>query len=245
MRHPATHLSGPSTDRAFSAKQRLSSENARRGRRCAERRDVEARYELLLREGDHRIKNSLQVVASFLSLQERRETNDAVKTALHAAVSRIHAVARIHDMLQLNGGEDAIDLGASVAGMCEALHAMAGHPGAIKIVVTADPLQTSLELAQPILLAVNELVINALRHAFPNGHGGAVLVTIKQARGQLNIVVADDGVGLPNPFLENGGYGMTLVRAMVEKMGGLLQPQSLAGARFTLTIPLSSLTVTT
>ncbi|MGE0185911.1 MAG: sensor histidine kinase [Hyphomonadaceae bacterium] len=213
--------------------------NARLSRICLQARGVAARYELLLREGDHRIKNSLQVVASLLGLQARREKSAATRDALQAATTRIQAVARIHDALQLDGGEDVVDIGALIATMSKSLHAMAGEPSSIEIIVHAEPIPAPLKLAQPMVLAVNELVLNALRHAFPDGRRGTVVITVAQSCGRLEISVADNGAGLPAGYAEGRGYGMTLVRAMIAKVGGRLDANSSAGARFTLSAPLS------
>lgn len=237
MRKTPTLKNRQGLARSADPKQELVIENARLRRICERNKDLAARYEMLLREGDHRIKNSLQVVASLLGLQGRRETSPVARDALHAAALRIRAVARIHDALQLSGSKDVVNLGALIATMCQDLHAMAGDPRSIKIVVDAEPIEAPLAVAQPIVLAINELVINALRHAFPDNRHGAVLITLKQDRGQLIIVVADDGVGLPADRPEGLGYGMTLVRAMINKVGGVLDTQNHAGARFVLCVP--------
>lgn len=240
MRHRSTPASRPRIDRPFVTMQRLLLENARLSRICAQGKEMVARHELLLREGDHRIKNSLQVVASLLGLQARRETSATAQEALRAAIARIQAVARIHDALQLNGSKDEVNLGALVATMCKSLHAMAGDPRSIEIVVNAEQILAPLELAQPIVLAVNELVINALRHAFPDDRGGVIVVGLAQCDSRLTITVADNGLGLPDNYLDGRGYGMNLVRAMIAKISGCLDAHSLAGAHFTLSVPLSS-----
>jgi len=216
-------------------------ENARLRCLCAESKEQLARHELLLREGDHRIKNSLQIVASLLGLQERREANPAAREALHTAILRIQAVARIHDELQLSGSADMVDLGALIASMCKSLHAMVGDSKDVKISVEAESIKAPLTLAQPIMLAVNELIINALRHAFPGDRGGAVNVTVAQGDGELRIIVADDGAGLPDNHSEGRGYGMKLARTMMAKVGGALRVESANGTRFTLSAPAPAL----
>lgn len=222
----------------FASTRRLLAENARLRRQCAKNEDLAARYELLLREGDHRIKNSLQIVASLMGMQERRETNPTARSALRAATARILAVARIHDALQLNGGKDLVDLGALIQTMCTTLHSMAGDPDAVKIIVTAEPIEAPIALAQPFVLAVNELVVNALRHAFPGDRNGNISVSVAQANNCLLVKVTDDGVGLPSNYLEGRGYGMNLVKLMVAKIGGsMLVDDSVGGARFILSAP--------
>jgi two-component sensor histidine kinase len=219
------------------AARRLLAENARLRRVCAQSEDIIARYELLLREGDHRIKNSLQIVASLMGMQERRETNPVARDALHAATARILAVARIHDALQLNGGKDIVDLGGLISTMCRSLQVMAGDTHVVNVVVNAERIETPIALAQPLVLAVNELVVNALRHAFPGSRDGNVVVDVTQVGDEVRIAVADDGVGLPANYLEGRGYGMNLVRMMISKIGGVLQVEGDTGTRFTLSAP--------
>jgi two-component sensor histidine kinase len=219
----------------------LLAENAELRRLCAQAAELAARHELALREGDHRIKNSLQIVASLMRVQERRETSPVAQHALRAATARISAVASIHDALQLAGGGDDVNVGALVETMCGALQSMAGDPEAVKVIVESEFIHAPIAVAQPVVLAVNELVVNALRHAFPGGRCGAVRVTIARNGGQLRIVVADNGVGLPDGYQGGIGFGMKLVRMMTAKVGGTLLVDSNAGARFTLTVPMASL----
>lgn len=238
MRHiPQTNYGR--IDRSYGTMQRLVSENARLNRLCMEAKGMTAQHELMRREADHRIKNSLQVVASLLGLQARRETNGAARYALNAATARIQAVARIHEALQLDGGTDGIDVGAVIATMSKALNVMAGEPASVEIIVRDESVQVPLTLAQPIVLAVNELVINALRHAFPDGRSGAVMITVARDGERVRIDVCDDGVGLPAGYADGRGYGTMLVRAMVAKIGGRLDVDTLSGARFTLSAPLA------
>jgi two-component system, sensor histidine kinase PdtaS len=215
----------------------LLAENARLRRLCAEAKELTSRHEVALREGDHRIKNSLQIVASLMEVQERRETNPAVRGALHAAAARIQAVARMHDALQLNGSTDVVDLGALVQTMCVSLHAMAGDPSRVKVIVEVEAIEVPIALAQPMVLAVNELVVNALRHAFPGERRGTISVVLERIDGELRVVVADDGVGLPAGQARSSGFGMKLVQMMAAKIGANLRMESTNGARFILSAP--------
>lgn len=219
----------------------LLAENAQLRRLCAQSKDLVARHELALREGDHRIKNSLQIVASLMGAQERRESNPVAKRALRTATARIQAVARIHDALQLTGGADDVSLGDLIETMCRSLHSMAGDPDAVQVIVDAEFIHAPIALAQPVVLATNELVVNALRHAFPEGRPGAVHVSVSSADGQLLVIVADDGVGLPADYQQGLGFGMKLVQMMAAKVGGTLSIKSETGACFTLSAPLPAL----
>jgi two-component system, sensor histidine kinase PdtaS len=236
VRESCLELSAPPAGSSYGIKALLA-ENARLRRLCAEAKELATRHELALREGDHRIKNSLQIVASLMGMQERREPNESARAALHAATARIHAVARMHDALQLNGSANALNLGALVETMCLALHAMAGDPLHVKVIVNVEPVEAPIALAQPVVLAVNEMVVNALRHAFPAERGGTVHVELVCANGELHVIVADDGVGLPADHDKSNGYGMKLIRMMANKIGAKLHIENAPGARFTLSAP--------
>lgn len=193
---------------------------------------------MALREADHRIKNSLQIVSSGLGLQARRETNAATRAALQTAAARICAIARIHDALQLSTDTDKMDLGATVETMCRSLDELSGPERNIRIVADVAPVMSSTELAQSVVLAINELVINALRHAFPEGRGGEVLVEVKQIGVDVCVSVSDNGVGLPPAYVQSNGYGLSLVRMLTSRLGGVLTVECSAGSRFTLSAPL-------
>jgi len=192
----------------------LRNENARL-RGLLERADgVAARHAMLMREGDHRIKNSLQIISSLMSIQAGPDETSSVAMALRTTAARIRSVARIHDALQASGGEDSLDLGAALSAMCDSLHDMAGGARGVEVHVSSESIHAPVAFSQPVVLAVNELVVNALRHA-----------------------VSDNGVGLPPDYSEGRGYGIKLVRMMTEQIGGVLHVTSASGAHFVITAP--------
>ncbi len=196
-----------------------------------------ARYTTLLREGNHRIKNSLQIVSSLMTLQAGREADLPARQALLGAAGRIQSIGRMHDALQESGGEDSVNLGAILEIMCASLHDMGGDTLSVSVRVKADPFHAPVAFVQPIVLAMNELVVNALRHAFPDERAGAIDITLRHVGGQLRMVVSDDGVGMPTVPREGQGYGMTLVRMMINQVDGALYVDSGAGTRITMVVP--------
>lgn len=222
----------------------LETENVRLRRLLARAEEAAAaRYEILLQESDHRIKNSLQIVASLVLQQARRAGSIVARDELRTAAARIVSVASIHDALQRGAGHETVDLGLVLKEMCKSLQAIAGDPRDVRVSVTADSLTTHTMLAQPIALAVNELVLNALRHAYPEDRTGKVIDVHASLQGDaLRVVVADDGCGLP-PALEgaptkNGrNFGMRLVQTLVAQISGRLEVTSGAGTRFTIIAP--------
>jgi two-component system, sensor histidine kinase PdtaS len=218
------------------AKGNLRLENQSLRRLLAKTEESAMRSAMLLRECDHRVKNSLQIVASLLLAQARREESISASIALRGAAARIGSVAGIHDALQESGGHDWVDLGAVLETMCKSLHSIGGSQS-VTVLVSAEPIRAPVAIARPILLAVNELVINALRHAFPDNRSGVVHISVTQINSELHIVVADDGPGLPDNYAEGRGYGMKLVRTMAEEICGVLTVENKSGARFVLSAP--------
>lgn len=200
--------------------------------------EIAARHAVMLREGDHRIKNSLQLVASLMRVQARREESDPARSALLSAAARVGSIAGIHDALQGSGGLDLIDLGPVLTKMCGSLQDMAGDDGHIEVRVDVEAVEIPVVLAQCLVLAVNELVVNALRHAFSDRDQGEVRVTLTRDDDHVIVSVADDGAGLPADHAAGKGYGMKLVNMMVEKIEGELLTENNNGARFTIRAPL-------
>jgi two-component system, sensor histidine kinase PdtaS len=220
---------------------RLLTEIARLRRECARAEDIAARHATMLREGDHRIKNSLQIVSSLMALQASREMSPPAKEALLAAAARIQSVARIHDALQASCGQDFVALGETIQTMCQSLQAMAGDARSVEVIVTVEPIEAPVSFAQPLVLAINELVVNALRHAFDGDRAGTIRITVKRVDGELHAVVADDGKGLPANDSARRGYGTRLVHMMAEQIGGSVTVESKAGACYTIRAPLPAL----
>jgi two-component sensor histidine kinase len=107
--------------------------------------------------------------------------------------------------------------------------------------VEAEPFEMPIATAQPILLAVNELVVNALRHAFPNAARGEIHVTVAKMPGELRIGVTDNGPGLPPQLRQGRGYGMNLVKMMTAKIGGFLHVENSGGAKFVIAAPIAAI----
>jgi len=208
--------------------------------RLKQAEDLASRHAVMLREGDHRIKNSLQIVASLMTLQAARENSASIRDALNGAAARVRSVAGIHDALQGTTGADTVDLGRVLHTMCASLQDMAGDEGHISIIANVQSLRAPVALAQPIALAVNELAVNALRHAFPGRNAGAIQVSLARLDDAVCITVADNGVGLPENYAGGQGYGMKLLAMVIRQIGGDLQIANEGGTQFTIRAPLAS-----
>jgi PAS domain S-box-containing protein len=200
----------------------------------------EEQQQLLSREVSHRVKNSLAMVASLLSLQLRQSDDSRVRAALGDAHARISTIAELHDHLWRQRDATSVALDAFLADLCAQLSETApGH----EVLFAGEPATLAADKAIPIALLVNELVTNALKYAYPDGGNGAVRVTLARSRtGALRVEVADSGVGLPagfDPKQATASLGMRLVATLTRQLGADTTFEDAApGTRVIVAIPL-------
>ncbi len=198
--------------------------------------------EMLLKEVYHRVKNNLQVIQSLLNLQARTLPNEAARTPVLETAARVRAMALVHEKLYQSGNLGDIALPDYVRDLLRQL-ADSGAAAERGITLEADiaPIEVGLDTAIPLGLLLNELVSNSLKHAFPDGRGGEVRVTLQPDGGGMTLAVADNGVGLP-PGLNLAqvpSLGLKLATSLAIQLGGTLLIRSESGAHFSVTIPLS------
>ena len=181
-------------------------------------------YVLLARLGecDHRIRNNLQIIASALALQARESADEQVQDALLTAGRRVSAVARVHEWLQAADGDDRVEAAGLLSGLCEDLRQSLGRPRSLCITLDAQRGDLSNQTAVALVLVVNELVTNAVKHAYA-GQGGEIRVRLRRESGGWRLTVADDGRGLPEDlWTEPGGGGLRLLALLMRQLGGQL-----------------------
>ncbi|MCW2239131.1 sensor histidine kinase [Azospirillum canadense] len=212
------------------------------GRALAERNEAIRRKDLLNREIDHRIKNSLQDIISLLRIQAHREKNARVLAFANVACARLEALAAAHELLHASASPDQLDFSAYLERLCGCLIRAMGIDGEHRtLILEAEPVTLRCEAAQALALVVNELVTNAFRHAFPPGEPGTVWVQLSCRNGKAVLTVADDGRGLPKHVTlgDGQGLGFQLVTLMAGQVGAQMTVTTKGGVRFTLSIPLS------
>lgn len=209
----------------------------------AEENALEARLkekDLLLREIHHRVKNNLQVVSSLLRLQSSTSEDPALQRSLKEAQERVQAIALIHQKLKHAPDFSKLDLPGYVRTLAERLvRSYASVPALIDLQVKVAEVDVGPDSPVPLGLILNELVANALQHAFPPGEGGSLDIEIdRNAKGWITLRVADSGRGLPESVhLAQGGLGFQLVQALTDQLGGTLELERRRGAAFLLTFP--------
>lgn len=149
---------------------------------------------MLLHEVDHRVKNNLQLISSLIQLQLRRSDEPIVKEALRGVLDRVGAISTVHRRLFQSEDVRRFDVAEFVADLIEDLSAGAADRG-IRFELDLESVFVSSGKAAPVSLIVNELVANAMKHAYPEGRGGVIRVAVKRDGRSDRIVVQDDGVG--------------------------------------------------
>jgi two-component sensor histidine kinase len=180
-----------------------------------------AEREVLIHEINHRIANSLQLVNAFLRLQVNAATNADAKTALSNAMARVGAIGHVHR--QLYSAEDvrSIDLGSYLENLMSDLRQAVGQTAAsAELVVKAEPVSTTTDRAVSIGTMVTELVLNALKYAYPEGKPGQIRIFCRSTPDDaLELTVEDDGVGLtPGLPAKGGGLGERIIGMMAQKL---------------------------
>ncbi len=183
--------------------------------------DLLRQKEILLQEMQHRVANSLQIIASILMLKARTVQSEETRLHLRDAHDRVMSVATVQQQLQASGQGELIELGPYLSRLCDALAAsMIGDSRPITLKVEADAGTAISGEAVSIGLIITELVINALKHAFPSGNGGEIFVRYVVEAANWRLSVSDNGVGLQQDGSGPGGPGLgtSIVEALAHQL---------------------------
>lgn len=177
-----------------------------------------AEREMLLREVNHRVGNSLQIIASLLHLQANSSTQEGVKAALTNAMGRVAAVAQVHRRLYTSHDLNSVLLNQYLEALLGDLRRSAEGNRMSRLTLKAEPVEIDPDRAVAIGIIVNELVMNAVKYAYPDG-AGPIHVELKVQGDDLLLTISDDGVGLnvkADPH--STGMGQRIVTAMASKL---------------------------
>jgi chemotaxis protein methyltransferase CheR len=198
---------------------------------------------VLLQEMQHRVANSLQIIASILMLKAKVVTSEETRHHLEDAHQRVMSVAAVQSHLHALGGVDQIEVGPYLSTLCASLAAsMIGEDQPIVLKVIADAGRIGSDKAVSIGLIVTELVINAVKYAFPtNPAAGLVHVTYESQGPDWKLIVSDNGVGRDAAVGSEapGGLGTIIVKALVQQLDARLEIVS-SGAGMSVSITRAS-----
>lgn len=195
-----------------------------------------AERELLFRELQHRVNNDFTIVNSLLDLQRRRSTDPETRRALEQAMGRIRSVARVHHHIYTLPEIGAIDLRQYISDLCAALANASLPPAGLHLRCHCDEAFMPRSPAIAVGLVTNELVTNAVKHAFPDGREGSIDVRFQRTEAGWILSVSDDGIGLPSSP-PKAGLGTSLVEEFARQAGGTISVECGNGTITRLTLP--------
>ncbi len=196
---------------------------------------------VLIREIQNRVRNNMQLVSSLLNHQAGAFSDPGLKSAFRASRDRIKAITLVHERLYRSGDLARIDFGEYVQNLVVHLFQVYQvDPDRIRHEFKMDPSRFDVNVAIPLGLIVNELVLNALQHAFPADLRGKIFIRLTRAGERFHTLeISDDGVGIPGAFnlATAETLGFQLVGMLIEQIGGVVKVVTKPGTAFTITFP--------
>jgi two-component sensor histidine kinase len=182
--------------------------------------------EVLLKEIHHRVKNNLQVISSLLGLQSRKIKDKAALNAINEGRSRVQSMSLIHQNLYKKNNLTGIEIKKYLEQLCNNLFATYNISNEqISLETNIENIILDVDSIVPIGLILNELITNALKHAFPNNRPGIINIDISKNNEGLIMSVSDNGVGMKSddPFTGSDSFGYHLIKAFQRKLNADLE----------------------
>jgi two-component sensor histidine kinase len=196
--------------------------------------------EVLLKEIHHRVKNNLQVISSLLSLQARYLTDPKAREIFNESQNRVQSIALVHEQLYQSPDLSSVNFGEYTASLLDNLfHNYSAGDRGISKVIDVGSARLTIDVAIPCGLIVNELVTNALKHAFPDGRSGKIWVVLQEDPVELRLEIEDDGVGMPESLdpRNTGSLGLDLVFTFAEQLDATVEIGRKGGTSFQFRFP--------
>jgi len=195
---------------------------------------------LLLHEVDHRVKNNLTMIGSLLRLQARSLEDPALSRTLDSMLERVDALATVHRRLYQSDDISRFDVGALAETLVADVIASTGRTN-IAIASDIEPIEVPSSHASAVGLIINELLTNAVKHAYADGRGGVLSLSAKARDGRASIIIEDDGPGMPTSPVVKKGLGLTLIQRLSRQVSGKTDWSPLSsGTRVTVEFPIGS-----
>jgi len=224
----------------------LAATNSHLQKEIAERGAAEERVkaslaekEVLLKEVHHRVKNNLQIISTLLDLQSETIKNEEALRAFRESQDRIKAMALIHEKLYESSDIASIDFGKYVNDL--SVHLFNSYlidPGCITLNVDTGGISMGIDRAIPCGLIINELVSNALKHAFPDNRPGEISIRFDvEEDGRITLAVADNGIGMPEGIdpAHSATLGLQLVSMLARQLRGRIEMANNRGTSWEIT----------
>ena len=195
---------------------------------------------MLLHEVDHRVKNNLQMISSLIVMQARSIGDADVKASLMRMLERIEALSTVHRRLYQSDDVTIFSVSDFIRDLVSDLLGASGRDG-VKARFELDEVSVRADKATPVALLVNEIVTNALKHAYAEADGasGQLSVSLRGDASRFVIDIADDGPGLPDGAAEGANsFGMRLIRSLTRQLGASIEWHNASpGTRVVVTVP--------
>jgi len=200
--------------------------------------------EILLQEIHHRVKNNMQVINSLLKLQANTIDDDQIKQILNDSQSRLYAMSAVHESLHGSENLSNIDFKTYLSKVTASIfQTYSVTSDKVKLNTSIDEIPISINQVSPLGLIINELISNSLKYAFPEEKTGKITVRMKKLDNELELVVMDDGVGIPAEldWKNISSLGLKLVRTLVEnQLDGIIEMERKKGTKFVIKFNLES-----
>ncbi|WP_051249740.1 histidine kinase dimerization/phosphoacceptor domain -containing protein [Maridesulfovibrio zosterae] len=193
--------------------------------------------ETLLKEVHHRVKNNMQVICSLLNLQTDYIKDPQDLVLIKHSIDRVRSMAYVHEQLYRSDDLSSIDFGKYIKGLGSSLINSYGAAGNVEFVTSLDSIMLPIEQALPCGLIVNELLTNAITHAFPEDYiqkSKRISVKLEFSGENIFMTVSDNGIGIENGLERTGSLGHVLIDTLVNQIEGSMKAYSDNGAKFDL-----------
>lgn len=191
--------------------------------------------EILLHEIHHRVRNNLQLIISLLNLQVGMHTHEPTRLALIESENRVQSIALAHELLYESVDLASIDFGDYLHAVARQVRYSYGTAPNVEVIVMVRDVRAEIESAVSAGLIVTELLSNALLHAFPDARNGHVWIGVRDPDHAIELEVRDDGVGMAPGTSE--GFGLHIVRALADRLGGTMAVDRTAGTTVRVVFP--------
>ena len=190
---------------------------------------------ILLKEIHHRVKNNLNVVTSLLNTQARQITDKQAIEAFKNSISRVYAMAQLHNQLYQSEDLSNINVKKYIKTMANSTFINYRLNRNVSLELDVDEIKLSIDDSIPLGLLLNEMMSNALKHAFPDERAGTVRVSLKKLKdNRCKLIVQDNGVGIPDDidFNTTESLGLHLIKILTEQVKGTLEVIREEGTKF-------------
>lgn len=185
-------------------------------RRTEELSEALAAQTMLVHEVDHRVKNNIQMISALLSMQTTAIPDPAIRATLASMLQRVEAIGAVHRRLYQSEDVRRFDLTEFIRDICDELIKVSGRDD-ISVIFDLQTVRVPATQASPIALMLNELLMNALKHAFPVGRTGRLRISVRETQHYLQVEIADDGVGMSGTEPRNG-FGSRMIRTLARQL---------------------------